>query len=249
MNTPNSSKPNFLPGPVPNFTKFNKYSTINAYTPSRDTEEINTIDQNFFTMMKNNPPEKIPPPPGSIKFGVDENNNFTINKISCMYPNSPSPSDSYILAYRLIMDNGNSGGEIINENNNNQNVCMNNPPEVYSTSFMPDCLDKCIPMNINPGTLPIYNCNNNQNNNNNQKNDFNSFNIYIPRGGWLGVGMAKENILKNTPSSSIINSSAPFNSKQINVIKDDGSPIYIANNNSTSDINTWTKLQDLCIRE
>jgi hypothetical protein len=78
--------------------------------------------------------------------------------------------------------------------------------------------------------------------------------MYIPRGGWLAVGMEKDkNLLKsmeNTPlSSSIINSSAPFSSKQINVTQNDGSPIYIANKNSTSDINTWTKLQDLCIRE
>ena len=119
MNTLNTSKPNFLPGSIPNFNKFNKYSTINAYTPSRDTEEINTIDRNFFTKIKENPPRDIPSPPGSIKFGVDKNNNFTVNKISCMYPNSPSPSDSYILAYRVIMDTGNSDGEMIDNNQNN----------------------------------------------------------------------------------------------------------------------------------
>ena len=130
-------------------------------------------------------------------------------------------------------------------------MCMTNPSQLYSNSYMPGCLNECtFVSNVNNSSL--YNCNNNNDNNNNN-NGLNSVNMYIPRGGWLAVGMEKDkNLLqsmKNTPSSSsIINSSAPFSSKQINVTKNDGSPIYIANKNSTEDINTWTKLQDLCVK-
>ena len=66
----------------------------------------------------------------------------------------------------------------------------------------------------------------------------------------MSAGIDKESLLKdmaNTPSGlNIINSIAPLSSNKINVTTSTGEPIYIANNNSTSDLNTWTKLEDLC---
>jgi hypothetical protein len=62
--------------------------------------------------------------------------------------------------------------------------------------------------------------------------------------------MSKQSLLQsmsNSPSASnIIDSTSPFQNKQINVTTSTGDPVYIANNNSTTNLNTWTKLQDLC---
>ena len=253
MSSPSSSNPNFLPGSLPSFTNFNSYTNLNAFTPTTSSTDSTTVDTTFFTMIKSNPPNL--PANASITYDVDSNNALTVHKIKCVYPlNTSAPSKS-ILAYKINMDSGESTFKSVAQNfgggggGGNNSQCMTNPSQLYTPSYMPSCMAVCNRLPNTPTSSINYSCNNGGGGGGGGGDGPQSI-MYIPRGGWMSAGMSKKLLLQSmasTPSgSNIIDSTSPLFSKQINVTTSTGGPVYIANNNSTSNLNTWTKLQDLC---
>ena len=243
------SNSNFLPGPIPSFINFNNYSVKNAYNESLSAVDANDIDTSFFTMIKSNIPKGISPS-SSILFDVDSNNALTLQQINCMYPTNPNAPGKSILAYKINTNNP-TFRSVVQDFGTNNNQCMTEPSQAYSPSYMPNCMSVCNRISNTPTSSINYTCNNDNNNNSSSNNNGGlPLVMYIPRGGWMSAGIDKESLLKdmaNTPSGlNIINSIAPLSSNKINVTTSTGEPIYIANNNSTSDLNTWTKLEDLC---
>jgi len=88
--------------------------------------------------------------------------------------------------------------------------------------------------------------------------DFNT--KYIPRGGWARYNIdptntatqsLRNNVLKSpSPTPYASNLVVPITNRQsINVTDKDGNPLYVFNSNSTSNYTTWTKIEDLCIKD
>jgi len=288
---------NFLPGPIPTFTNFNKYPVKNANITSTSASAATTEDTKFFKYIKANPPDS-----GNmlITYDVDQKNSLLLHKIECVYPANPGAPPKSILAYKINMDStdsnftsiANSLGDNQQNNQNNQNnQCMTQPPKPYSNDYMPSCLKICTKLDSSSISKYNYKCTNGTGDEaggtsgasspggvdadsggsggsgeysggsgdnrgggggggGGDKNG--SMGIYLPRGGWLYAGMTQKDLLsqmsKSDYASSIIDSSEPIKTKRINVTTDDGAPIYIVNQKSTNNINTWTKLQDLCIK-
>ena len=81
--------------------------------------------------------------------------------------------------------------------------------------------------------------------------------MYVPRGGWFALNVDSP-LQKSIGNDSNIPqkdnlvfpglySNSNSNSNYVNVNNRDGTDLYILNENSTKDPNTWTKLKDLCI--
>jgi hypothetical protein len=74
--------------------------------------------------------------------------------------------------------------------------------------------------------------------------------VYIPRGGWMQAGINQYSLLSSlsglSHANDIMDTREPIYNKSINVTSESGDPIYIVNNNTTGELNTFTKLQDLC---
>jgi hypothetical protein len=243
MPSPAATNPNFLPGALPKFTNFDKMTVKNAYNNETTASAANTIDTTFFNNIKSKSPDL--PPNVSVTFDVDSKNALNVQKIKCIYPANPKPPSKFILAYRIFIDNGDSKYKSIA---NNQ--CMTQPPQLYTPSYMPNCMSVCTIIPNTPSSTSKFNYSCNDGGNNNDDKDGSGQLMYIPRGGWMGVGMNKQSLLQsmsNSPNASnIIDSTSPLLTKNINVTTSTGAPVYIANNNSTKNLNTWTKLQDLC---
>jgi hypothetical protein len=248
----NPPNPNFLPGEYPLFTNFYNKDVKNAFMSSTFATDSNTIDLNFFKMMKEYPP-KIDNT--IVTYDVDPNNALTVQKIRCIYPTNPNAPQTHILAYRANMDSGEfkfrSLVDTSNNNNTNNNTnqqCMTQPSQPYSDSYMPGCMSVCTRIESTPTAPNNYSCNYGGGNGGGDNGP--KAIMYIPRGGWMHAAINKQSLLQslsNSPSASdIIDTREPLVNKSINVTTASGGPVYIANNNSTSDLSTWTRLQDLC---
>jgi len=245
-----SSLPNFLPGPIPKFTNFNRFAVKNAFSNKTTADDASKIDTTFFKDLKANPPNPGDIPDDQlISLDVDGGNSLIVHKIKCVYPTDPSAPKKAILAYKINIDNTNTDFISIADN-----TCVPQPTKAYSDDYMPNCASKCRPKTpppgvdmSAPGTAGIYyKCDTGNNIERASKS------MYIPRGGWMHAAKKKEDLINTISTTKIatnvIDSSQPILNKSINVTTKDGSPIYIINNNSTTDINTWTKLQDLCVK-
>lgn len=222
MSNLEDGKSYFLPDGIPYFTNFDRYAIKNASTPSLSATDAAVIDTKYLTTLRKNYPYYNTGV--TYTADVDANNAFTLQKIACVSPANTLPNPSSIFAYKLNINKVDP--EIVD--------CVNKPSQEYTSSYMPKCLPVCAQIPNTPS--PTYSCNVNTP----------STSIYIPVGGWQNASV--QNDLYNSPSvDNKFNLSIPITKPEINVTDDSGNPLYIANTNSTSNINTWTKLQDLCV--
>lgn len=242
MPSPAATNPNFLPGSLPKFTKFNAMSVKNAYNDETTASAANIIDTTFFNNIKSHPPDLAPN--ASITFDVDSNNKLNVQRIKCIYPANPTLQSKFIPAYRMFVYNGDSRYKSIAPK------CMTQPPQLYTPSYMPNCMSVCTIIPNTPSSTSKFNYSCNASGNNNDDTIIPGVQMYIPRGGWWEVGIKKQQLLRsmsNSPNASnIIDSTYPILTNNINVTTSTGAPVYIANNNSTENLKTWTKLEDLC---
>jgi hypothetical protein len=74
--------------------------------------------------------------------------------------------------------------------------------------------------------------------------------FFMPFGGWTDSALSKTRVLMDqvSPSdqSKILTYIGDFQTNEVKVRDASGQPIYISNKKSTTDLKTWTKLEDLC---
>jgi hypothetical protein len=209
-----------------NFDSFKgKNATLSASTTATIPGVIN-LEKTFLTNAANM--SRAVTAAGSVTIDTDSSNNANVRTVKCIYPNTPSPPQKSITGYNI--------------NLNAITKCVNNPPQNYSPSYEENCLKFCnvLPnsmtpvkkyqcVDIPPATVPFF----------------------IPFGGWgdSTLSLVTNDIINKMSSSDrskILGYLGDFQTKEVKVRDASGQPIYIANKNTTSELKTWTKLEDLC---
>jgi hypothetical protein len=215
------------------FSKFNSFTGINAnLTPSssRTIPEIINLEKTFLTNAANRsrPITTL----ATVSIDTDTSNIAKVYTMKCIYPNTPSPPQKSMTGYQIN----------IIRNSNKDLKCLNKPPQNYSDEYYPDCLRYCSDTGLSQTPVKIYQCAN-----------IPPVNVpfFMPFGGWgdSTLSLDTNNIRDNMSSSDrskILSYLGDFQSKEVKVRDASGQPIYTANKKSTTDLETWTKLEDLC---